>query len=433
MNRPWRLIRDALQESHFVRSVAVLAGGTAAGQAIVVLSSPILTRLYTPEDFGVLAVYVSILSILVVVASLRYELAIPLPKHDDIAANLLVFSLAIVFGVGMLSGVVVWLFGDQLVSWTNAPAMKPYLWLLPLSLVGAGTYQVLNYWAIRRRAFFHVARTRLYQGVAQVFTQVLLGLTKFGPGGLLLGDVVGRAGGSGTLAALAFKRDAELFKRISIGGIKLAAVRYRRFPLLSSGSSLLNSAGLQLPAILLAAFYGPQVAGWFALGQRVVGVPAVLIGRAVAQVYIGEAARFARESPAELHRLFSATAKRLFFVGIVPIALLMLGGPLFFELVFGANWSEAGNYLRILGAMFLVQFVVAPLSQTLNVLERQDLQLVWDAGRLVLVVGTIVAAYLLDFPAAVAIAVYGVGMILAYLSLFSISFLSIRKSSEGRR
>jgi O-antigen/teichoic acid export membrane protein len=427
MNRPWRLIRDAFAGSHFARSVAVLAGGTAAGQAIIVLTSPILTRLYTPEDFGVLAVYVSTLSILVVVASLRYELAIPLPGDDEAAANLLILSLTVVLGVGMLSGGAVWLFGDQLLRWTNAPAMESYLWLLPLSLVGAGAYQVLNYWAIRRRAFFHVARTKLYQSVAQVLAQISLGLIKLGPGGLLLGDVAGRAGGSGTLAALAFRRDAEVFKRVSVEGIKRVAVRYRRFPLLSSGSSLLNSAGLQLPAILLAAFYGPQVAGWFALGQRVVGVPAVLVGRAVAQVYIGEAARLARESPAELDRLFSTTARRLLFAGIVPIALLVAGGPLLFELVFGENWSEAGSYLRILGAMFLVQFVVVPLSQTLNVLERQDLQLVWDAGRLLLVVGGLVLAYVLDWTAWTAIAIYSISMFAAYAVLYVMANVSVMK------
>jgi O-antigen/teichoic acid export membrane protein len=405
----------------FARNVAVLAGGTALGQAVVVLASPILTRLYTPEDFGALAVYASILLVLVVVASFRYELAIPLPGDDNTAGHLLLLALAIVVGLSLLSGLGIWLLGARIVSWVNTPNLERYLWLLPMSLLGAGIYQALSYWAIRMRAFRQIALTKLNQGLGMVLTQIGVGLLQGGPMGLVLGDVVGRVCGSGTLAALALRSERRLPNRIEWRNLSKAAFRYRRFPLISSGGSLLNTMGLNLPPLLLAVLYGPQVAGWFALGQRVLGVPMALVGQAVAKVYLGEISRLKREDPTALRPLFRQTALRLFLLGAPLIVILVLGGPWIFAWVFGEGWRQSGVYLQILGAMFLAQFVVVPLSQTLNVLERQDLQLAWDAGRLVLTVGVLVAASFLQFSDVQAVGLYGVAMLLAYVALFALS------------
>lgn len=420
-------LSKTLRNSAFARSVAVLAGGTVLGQGLMLLASPLLTRLYTPSGFGSLAAYTSIFSILVVLASLRYELAIPLPEDDETASNLLALSLIIVSSTSFLVGLAVWLLRDHIARWTNAPALESYLWLLPLSFLGIGVYQALGYWAVRKRAFSRIAQTRLSQSIGMVLTQVGLGLLGLDPMGLLLGDVAGRLGGSGTLATLTWRRDRELLKRVSMPGLRRAASRYRRFPLLSSGSGLLNSAGLQLPVLLFAAFYSPQVAGWFALGQRAIGTPMAMVGQAVAQVYLGEASRLAQENPQALHGLFLRTARKLLLVGGIPIAIFALSGPWLFTFVFGESWYEAGTYVQLLTVMFVMQFVIVPLSPTLNVLERQDLQLVWDAGRLVLVVGGLVLAHALGWSVSRAVLVYGVAMLVAYGGLFILCVTTIRK------
>ncbi len=149
MNAALARLKSLLPKSSFARNVAVIAGGTAAGQSIVVLASPIITRLYTPEEFGVLAVYTSFLGILSVLASLRYELAIPLPEKDRDAASLLVLSLGIVVFMSLFIGVGIWILGDYIIHWFNTPALHAYLWLLPLGVLMTGVYQVffrLYYW-----------------------------------------------------------------------------------------------------------------------------------------------------------------------------------------------------------------------------------------------------------------------------------------------
>jgi len=406
-----------LRKPSFLSNVMVLAGGTALAQGLTVLASPLLTRLYTPDDFGVLAVYTSMLALLVVVSSWRYGLAIPLPEDGTTAANVLVLSLTIVLGMSLFVGVGVWALGDWVVIRVNVPVLKPYLWLLPLSLFCAGGYGVLNYWAVRNKAFSHLAKTKLYQGLGRVVTQVGLGLLKFGPVGLLLGEVAGSVSGNRTLAMHTWRQDREVLKKVSISGVRQAAYRYRDFPLFSSVSSLLNTAGLQLPALLLATFYGIQIAGWFALGQRVIAVPMSMVGMSVAQVYFSEASKLARENPKALQQLFYKIALRLFAYGAIPIGLLAFGGPWLFAGIFGEVWREAGKYTQLLALMFLAKFVVGPLSHTLIVLERQDLQLCWDASRLVLVVGTFLFAHYMEWTSIATIAVYAGIMVIAYVSL----------------
>ncbi|NER94659.1 MAG: oligosaccharide flippase family protein [Symploca sp. SIO1B1] len=407
-----------------------MTSSTALAQALTILASPLLTRLYTPEDFGILAVYTSLLSLFVVVGSWRYQLAIPIASNDLAAANVLALSVIALVFMTLLSGFAMGILGSNIVTWTNAPELQPYLWLLPLGLFGAGMYQVLNYWAIRKKTFGYLAQTKLSQGVGQLITQLVLGLIHFRPLGLLLGDVVGRVAGSSRIATLAWKQNHTVFREISVSQMRSVASRYWRFPVLSGSSALLNSAGLQLPALLIAAFYGTQVAGWFALGQRIIGIPMALIGISVSQVYFSEAARLLRDNPEELRQFFFKTTRRLLTIGILPIGILAMGGPWLFNLVFGKAWLEAGKYVQILALMFLCQFVVVPISQTLNVIERQDLQLAWDVSRLFLVIGSLQVSTILELPARTAIILYGIAMLFSYCCLFLLTSMALNQQAS---
>jgi len=425
-----RAVRSVLPRGRFARNVGVLAGGTALGQTIAVLTSPILTRLYTPKDFGVLAVYTSILGIVSVIASLRYELAIPLPEKDEDAANLLALSIGIVVFMGLLASVVTWLLGAQIVSWTNISALRPYLWLLPVGVVMVGIYQVLNYWAVRKQAFTQIARTKLNQGAGLAIAQIGLGLLKSGPLGLLIGRIVGQAAGITTLAMLAYKKDKKALKAISPSQVRYMFARYRRFPLFSSGAALINALGLQLPVLLLSGLYGAQVVGQFMLVQRVFGLPLTFLGTSVSKVYLSQAAQKARTDVQGLQKLFYAVAKKMAVLGSVPTIILVGVGPSLFPLVFGIEWREAGVYAQIMAVTFLSAFVTIPLSYTFSVLERQDLSLMWNGSRLLLSAGSIVIAYKLRWSATYAVVAYSVGMLGGYLSLFILSAIAIRGETK---
>ena len=417
----------------FARHVAVVLGGTALGQAVIVAASPLLTRLYTPSDLGIFSVYISVLGLIVVASSLRYEVAIPLPESDTNAANLLVLSLGIVTSISLVLLAFALVLGPALLRGTKYVVLTPYLWLLPVGVLGAGAYQALSFWALRRKAFRTLATTKITQSLSQVAAQVGLGLLRVGPIGLLLGDLCGRVGGTGTLATLAWRRDRSCLTDVSVRGIREMAERFRRFPIFASGSALFNAATLQVPLLVIAGFYGSHVAGLFALGQRVLAVPMSLIGTAIANVYYSLLPGVARDDPARLKPLFLSLTRRLAAAGLLPSLAAALLGPSLCAIVFGREWREAGVFLRLLAPMLFVQFMASPLGGTLDVLERQDLHLLREILRQALLIAALVAARLLNLDAWHAVLVFSVAGTIGNFLYIASTWYALRDATSQPR
>jgi O-antigen/teichoic acid export membrane protein len=415
-----RALRARLPKGRLRRAVALLVTGTALGQLIVLAASPLLTRLYTPEDFGVLGVFSAFVGILGITVCLRYEFAVQLAEDDAGVVNLLALSLVVTLLVSSLIGVIVWLWGDIVSAWLNTEALGPLLWLLPVALLPIGCNRTLTHWAIRRQAFGRIARTRLSQSLGQVATQAGLGYAVAGPFGLLVGQVIGQSAGITTLALAFHRSEGWPWRAIRLRAMARAARRYGNLPTLATGAALLNGSARLLPTLLIAALYGAEVAGWFALAQRILQTP-IFLSTAVSQVYLGEASRLARSDRSGMDALFMATTWRLLGFGVLSLGVVVIAGPQLFALVFGSAWTEAGRFAQLLAFMSLGQLVVNPIAHTLTVLHRQDIQLAWDTFRFVALLLVFLAARELTWSPLPTIAVLSVGMSLCYVLLFVVA------------
>lgn len=358
-------IKKLLPKNSFARSVSVLVGGTASSQVLLVLAAPILTRLYSPEDFGLVAVYAGLLGLVVVVASLRYELAIPLPEDDLEAAHIVVLSLLMVLGMTILSSCAVFFFGDFICLKLNVPVLASYLWLLPIGVLLAGTYKVFNYWAIRARNFSSIASTKIRQSLVTLLIQLIA--FKAGGVGLLIGQAGGHCVGSLTLAKSAFSNDG--FKKIGLAGTRKAAVRYRRFPIFSTWEGFINTAGFQLPPLMFSVFFNTGAAGFYSLSNRVLLLPMSLIGTAVGQVFFSSAAEAHRAG--NTASLIVRIYDNLAHIAMPPTVILIMVGPDLFALVFGESWRQAGEFARWMAPWLFSVFVSSPLSTLFSVMEKQ--------------------------------------------------------------
>lgn len=412
----------------FFKNTALLVGSTTLVQGLAVLCAPVLTRLYTPEDFGILTIYTSLASLLLVIASLRYQLAIPLPKSETDSIHLIYVSFLCLFLVTGSVIVAVFLLSGFISEALGVPGLKNFLWLLPLSLFGAGTYQVLNYWALRYSEFKLLASTKVRQGLTQIFIQITVGFFYPGPFGLLLGDSFGRAAGSQKILAAFQKSAGRSLEPPSLSKMWIVAKKYWRFPIYSSMSGLMNNSGLQVPAFLISWFYGATVLGWFSLGQRIIALPLILLGTAVSQVYFSEASQILKseKGTSNLKEMFLKTAKKLFIISVLPLSLIAFAGPSVFEMIFGKGWQEAGQYMQALFPMFVAQFTVSPLSQTLNILERQNWQMCWDACRLITVLLAFYVSSSLSLNAYSCITLYSLSMTFLYVCLFFLNLAAFK-------
>lgn len=387
---PMRSKFIALLRPGFVRSASVLVGGTAIAQLLMLLILPVLTRLYTPEDFSALAVYVSILGIISAAACLRLEIAIPLPHRDEDAANLLALALCSSAGVTGLSALIVAMFPGQIIILIAQPLLVHYLWLLPLGIWLSSSYAALQFWATRKKRFALVSKTRVGQAFGGASAQVGFGLIGSAPLGLLVGQLVSSGAGLFGLAKDALKNDHTAISSISWLNMRRTLVEYKRFPKYSTFESLANSASIQLPVIFIAAMAAGPEAGYLLLASRVLFAPLALIGGAVSQVYISRA-------PDELraNTLGEFTVKilgGLIKTGVGPIIFLGILAPIVFPLVFGANWKRAGDLVFLLTPWCAMQFLVFPISMALHVRNLQRTALLLQLVGFVARVGSIIVA-----------------------------------------
>ncbi|WP_284456198.1 lipopolysaccharide biosynthesis protein [Alloalcanivorax xenomutans] len=355
--------------SKFSRSVGVLMGGAVGGQVILVAASPLLTRLYSPHDFGVLAIYVSILSIFVVVASLSYELAIPLPEEDEQAANLLVLSVGIVIAMSGLTWLLAFYFHENVAAALEADSVSQFYWLLPIGVLLGGGYKAVNLWAVREKDFSEIAKTKINQSLFIVFVQLVF--FKFGAGVLIAGHAIGQGVGALRLGGIAKKQIQG--SKINFNIIKSVALRYKKFPLIDTWTKLINVTGKQLPPILLAYLLSPVVAGFYALAHRVTANPVGIVTNSVSNVFFSFGAESNRNN--NLKELVESTHKKLFMVAALFSVLAFIFSPVLFSLIFGKEWGEAGDYARWMSIWIAMQISTGPLTVVFALVERQGVGL----------------------------------------------------------
>lgn len=418
--RPVRRLVDLLPRSEFFREALKISAGTGAAQLIVILSSPLLTRLYSPSDYGAFAVAASILAILAAVAALGYEFAIPLPKADREAADVLALCVVVVSVVGLTSAI-----GLSLLTLAGVIALGLYLPLITLGLLASGVVAAFIGWAIRMKSYTEIVANRFTVSATVVVVQLGLGLLGASGIGLLVGTVSGSIAGAARLAWSTSRRDSEVLGGVTRPGILAVARRYRRFPIFSAPSILLNTLGIEAAILLIVGLYGTDVGGQFALCQRVMALPVTIVAAAIAQVYFAEAARIGRDRPKELRTLFWRTTRTLAGASIGPFILVAVTAPLAIGLVFGQTWTEAGYFVMILAPMYFLQFVISPTGATLDIAERQEMRLLREIVRLVLVGGAVVAAATLGLPPIGAVAAISIAGCLTYLLYGFVSWRAI--------
>ena len=292
------------KETSFAGDVLKLVTGTTFAQLLGILVAPILTCLYGPEAFGILALFMSITGIVQVISCLRYELSIMLPQTDEEAANLLGVSLVSATLITVLTVLVIALGGHLFVNLLNAPELESYLWLIPPMVLMSGYFLALNYWNSRTKHFGRLSIARVTNSVVAAGGKVGAGLSGFtNSGSLILANLTGASISTLTLGGQIWRDDRDLLRR----GIKLDRMadgvkRYRKFPLINTWAGLLNVLSWQLPNFLLSAFFSTTVVGYYALGDRVLRLPMNLVGSAIAQVFYQRASEAKNEGKAECCR-----------------------------------------------------------------------------------------------------------------------------------
>lgn len=355
----------------FFANFLVLISGTTLAQIIIILFTPVLTRLYTPDDYGVLSLFISISTVLSVIACGYYEKAIVLPVDDNTAARVLLLCIFFTLFVTLLVFSVVGLFHNQVANLFKTPLLAFWLWFVPINLASLGFFKAFNYWCIRTGLFRNLARRQVAQSGLATSTQIISGFGGYaGAGGLILGNLIGQCIPTFHLGWDIWKNNKEtLLKNFKLPLIKEQAMRYRQFLYYGAFSELLNSVSTMLPVFMLAHFFGATVVGYYALAQKLLFLPAGLIGGSMGSAFLPRAVE--AKDQGNLNETVMLFFSRLLDIVVIPTLLLTVCAPYLFKTAFGAVWVESGIYFRYLTIWFIFAFIASPISVVFDVLEKQ--------------------------------------------------------------
>ena len=422
-----------LLKSKFVRNVILVAGGTAGAQAISLAFSPIITRLYGPEAFGLLGTFTAVLGIVIPIAALSYPIAIVLPESDDEAKGLAQLSFRIALVVALSLSIILLVYGDKIASFLNMQVIADFMLLIPLAIFFSALQQIMQQWLIRKKQFKVTARISISQSL--ILNCVKTGAGWINPVGAIL--IVLATLGNALYAiqlwfgakvwALPGGRIDKITEQVSL---RKLAHKYRDFAFYRTPQVLVNAISQSLPTLMLAFYFGPAVAGYFTLGKSILSAPAALIGSSVGCVFYPKISEAANRGENPVKLLNKATLAT-FLVGLGPFTIIMVFGVFIFELVFGASWIVAGQYAQWMGLWILFSLAARPLVATIPVVKMQGVFLVYEIFFLILKIVVLTVASYLYQNALLAVALYSIVTACSYVLLYVIVYLLLKRSSRA--
>lgn len=412
------------------KAMATLAMGTGAARLIGIASIPVLTRLFTPADYGALSVYSAMVLILAPLLSLRYASAIPLPRNEGTALNILTLSFFLAVMNSLLLTLILWFAAPILFVWLSIDVLVPWWWLVVIGAFWASAFEALSMWATRQKAYRPMAKTQAVQSALSEFIKIILGMLAVRPLGLLLGHFAGAS--SGAIIYILMYRRLYLARKwqVTFSRMKSVAVYYIEYPTYNLMSQALLIFSIQAPALLASAFYGGDIAGQLGLALMAVALPANLIGDTMSRAFYAEISAIGSSKRKLSLAITRSVILRLAILSVAPALIIYLFGEDLFSLVFGPEWRMAGSFSEYLSIYLFFQLAQKPVTYLLYVFNGQRALLYLNLQRALLVVVIFIVGKELELNATLTVFLYSLGMSLHYFACICYAFTFVRRRSD---
>lgn len=415
-----------------IRDITTVMRGTLIAQAVGFTALPLLSRMFTPDAFGHYQLFISLLTLLLVFPTLRYEYALLRARSSRelraVAQLCFVLSAAVAAATGLMLALL------DLFGWPPQIRDAPFpIWLLAAALLFGGVAQFLTILSTREKAFAAISNSKILQSSVYAGTSLGIGATSPVPSGLILADLAGRVGHAVWLAAWSRHRLPALWRPIGRASLWAVARRYREYPFVSVPGGVVNVLGGIITPIMIYATFNPAASGQYALLERSVNLPIALVVIAVGQVFTGQFSAELRRCPTAAAAHFRRVVGLMSLIALLPLISLLAAGPWLFAFFFGDEWQLAGDLSRLMAPAFASMLLSGPVHMVLTVMGFQKLQTSWEIGRLVLVLGLWLAVSRFDIGLTTTVATYSGVLVICNLSFVGLASLVVRRGSRGGR
>jgi len=402
--------------------------GTAAAQAIAMVLSPIITRLYGPESYGIMGTFMAIVTILTPIASLTYPIAIVLPKSSTEAKGLIHLSLITSLIIAGIFSFLLLAFDKTIINLFHLNKVGNFIYLIPVTIMCAGILQVIEQWLIRTKQFKVSAKATFIQ--ALISQGSIVGIGFLYPFASILVVVQSLREGLKALLMILLVKKANIKSLFEVNDKKISKKsllkKYNDFPLFRAPEVFLNGLSQSLPILMLTSFFGPASAGFYSISKTVLNLPTQLIGKSVGDVFYPRIAEAANNKE-DLTGLIKKATISLAIIGIVPFGTIIIFGPWLFSVVFGSDWLNAGVYARWVALWTFFAFINQPSVRSLPVLSAQAFQLKYTIFMLITRVIMLGAGYFVFSSDKIAIALFGISGAILNLNLILITLKISKK------
>jgi len=403
--------------------------GTTVAQAIPIAIMPILTRLYSPEDFGVLALFVAVTAVLGSIANGRYELAIMLPAKDEDAINVAALGLIIALCFSLILLITSVLLNDQITNLLGNQEIGLWLYLVPFVVLMIGLHNVLKYLNTRKKLYKDLSKALMYRSTVGAMGQVFIGLLKSGETGLIIGQILSQIVANVRLS-LNVKREYKLTKP-SFESIVYLSNRYKEFFIYSSIGALANTSAQYIVNILISSFYNLTTLGFYYLAQRVLVIPSAVAGSSFSEVFY-QAATKEKQKTGSATGIYKKTLFKLCLLSVLFFLPMYFLAEELFVFFFGTEWRFSGEIAILLLPLIVMQFIASTLSAVFNVFEKQKTALIWQVLLLLVSVLIILVSTWLALPFLEFLAFYSWGVASMYVLYAFLSYKIARGRSNSK-
>jgi O-antigen/teichoic acid export membrane protein len=427
-----RMKKFKLQEGSFLKNVVILMFGSGLSQLIPFLFSPVLSRLFDTDDFGVFTLFITISAFLGVLASFRYDLAIMLPKKKSDAFHLLVLSVGLSIVIGLLVFITALIFPDAIGKAVGSDEIVPWLPWLGLSAFFLGTIQSLNMWHNRNKSYRTLSGTMVAQSSTTAVLSTINGFAKLKAGGLILGSLAGQFIATTSFVYRFLKEDAFRLKWISPKRIKVVAKTYIEYPKFSLPHRMVDMVSITGIPLILMMIFTESIVGLYGFMLRILKAPIGVLASSLGQVFYQQFSEKVSRGES-VRNLFLKTERNIALITAPFFIIIMLWGPELFAFIFSEQWREAGIYAQYLAPWLFFSTLTSPVSQIPLTLKYVKANM-WAGimNNLLLIMIFVIGSKIYNQPQDIFLLV-GIIMPLFYIGLILWYYMLVHKYESKRK
>ncbi|SFB95883.1 lipopolysaccharide biosynthesis protein [Pseudoalteromonas denitrificans] len=391
----------------FIKNTSKLLAGNAIGQLIGIIAIPIITRLYSVEVYGEFSSLLAISLILATLSTLSLHLAILIPKSEAEASKIFKLSLSLTYIFCLFISIVLYFFNEQVVSLLNIKSNSLIVYSIPVLVLLQSLYVTITYLGVRVKVFGQVSTSKVIEGISDRGIAILSGFSGF----VFVGNLILARVASSVLAIMYLLPTLKRFQGYKKTAISngFIVTKYKRYLQYNTPSMLLINSMLQLPVIIIAAYFSSVAAGLFAIANRLVNIPVTALGSAISKTFMQKIAEDkANDDMGKIKKNTDVFFTILVAFLLIPFSVLAVIGDSFFVIALGEKWADAGVLASFLSYFAMTTLLVQAFGGLFDVMNKQYIRLIFHVVNFIVRIGTLLLCIYLDYELAKTVLIYAI-------------------------